>query len=145
LITHEIDVIRRICDEVVVLDRGTIAEQGPVDQMLLHPQHPISRSLILEQTDLSRHDLPRASTVIRITAIGELAQRPPYEKLAQVNAIDYQILHSKVERTKNSLYSQSILALQGKGEADFIQQLEYLGAHIDVIQAPDQQRITEAA
>ncbi|NNH76433.1 ATP-binding cassette domain-containing protein [Acinetobacter sp. ANC 5380] len=144
LITHEIDVIRRICDDVVVLEKGQIAEQGAVDQVLLHPVHPISRSLILEQTDIDEQHLLPQSTLMRVTAIGELAQRPAYEMLAQKIQVNYQILHSKVERTKTSLYSQSILALQGQGMQCFIQQLEQLGAHVEVIQDSAHQ-ITEAA
>jgi D-methionine transport system ATP-binding protein len=144
LITHEIDVIRRICDEVVVLEKGQIAEQGPVDQVLLHPEHEISRSLILENTDIDASLLLPNAQTIRVTAIGELAQRPVFETLALKHQVNYQILHSKVERTKTSLYSQSILALQGIHTAAYLQQLEQLGAHIEIIHgaAP---RITEAA
>ncbi|QIO08701.1 methionine ABC transporter ATP-binding protein [Acinetobacter lanii] len=144
LITHEIDVIRRICDDVVVLEKGQIAEQGPVDQVLLHPVHDISRSLILENTDIDEAILLPNSQILRVTAIGELAQRPVYETLALKHQVNYQILHSKVERTKTSLYSQSILSIQGLNTANYLQQLEQLGAHIEIIQgaAP---RITEAA
>lgn len=144
LITHEIDVIRRICDEVVVLEKGQIAEQGTVDQVLLHPVHDISRSLILENTDIDgSHLLPNAQT-IRVTAIGELAQHPVFETLALKHQVNYQILHSKVERTKTSLYSQSILSLQGLNTVAYMQQLEQLGARIEIIHGAVS-RITEAA
>lgn len=144
LITHEIDVIRRICDEVVVLEKGQIAEHGRVDQVLLHPEHEISRSLILENTDVNEADLLANSQIIRVTAIGELAQRPVFESLALKHQVNYQILHSKVERTKTSLYSQSILTLQGISIATYIEQLEQQGAHIEIISGilP---RVTEAA
>ena len=39
LITHEMDVIRRVCDRVAVMDAGVIVEQGPVAEVFLHPQH----------------------------------------------------------------------------------------------------------
>ncbi|OTG61670.1 hypothetical protein B9T29_10540 [Acinetobacter sp. ANC 3903] len=144
LITHEIDVIRRICDDVVVLEKGHIAEQGPVDQVLLHPAHEISRSLILENIDIDEVHLLPNSQIIRVTAIGELAQRPVFETLAIKHQVNYQILHSKVERTKTSLYSQSILSLHGLGITCYLEQMEQQGAHIEIIHgaAP---RITEAA
>ena len=34
LITHEMHVIRRICDEVAVMESGKVIEQGPVTQVL---------------------------------------------------------------------------------------------------------------
>lgn len=144
LITHEIDVIRRICDDVVVLEKGQIAEQGPVDQILLHPVHEISRSLILENTDVDEAQLLPNSQIIRVTAMGELAQRPVFETLALKHQVNYQILHSKVERTKTSLYSQSILSLQGLNIAIYLQHLEQLGAHIEIIQG-ETPHIHEAA
>lgn len=40
LITHEMEVIRRVCDRVAVLDAGKLVETGPVTEVFLHPQHP---------------------------------------------------------------------------------------------------------
>src|SRR5690606_39297182 len=48
LITHEMDVIRRVCDRVAVTDAGRIVEQGTVAQVFLHPTHPTTRSFVLE-------------------------------------------------------------------------------------------------
>lgn len=46
LITHEMSVIREICDEVLVLDNGKIAEQGPVWKVFGAPQHAATRALL---------------------------------------------------------------------------------------------------
>jgi D-methionine transport system ATP-binding protein len=43
LITHEMDVVRSICDEVAILDRGTIVEQGTVQEIVHHPKTPLAR------------------------------------------------------------------------------------------------------
>lgn len=37
LITHEMDVVRRVCDRVAVLDAGHLVESGPVTDVFLHP------------------------------------------------------------------------------------------------------------
>lgn len=144
LITHEIDVIRRICDEVIVLEKGAIAEHGCVDQVLLHPVHEISRSLILENIEFDETELPQNAIIIRVTAIGALAQRPVFETLALKHQVNYQILHSKVERTKTSLYSQSILAVHGIDFTAYVQQLEHQGAYVEIIRGTVP-RVTEAA
>ncbi|MFX6201907.1 methionine ABC transporter ATP-binding protein, partial [Acinetobacter baumannii] len=41
LITHEMEVIRSICDRVAVLDQGAVAEQGRVVDIFLRPQHAV--------------------------------------------------------------------------------------------------------
>ncbi|RJL18144.1 methionine ABC transporter ATP-binding protein [Paracoccus siganidrum] len=46
LITHEMSVIREICDRVLVLEAGRIAEQGPVWQVFGAPRHPATQALL---------------------------------------------------------------------------------------------------
>ncbi len=48
LITHEMDVIRRVCDQVAVMDAGVIVEQGPVADVFLHPKHATTRRFVNE-------------------------------------------------------------------------------------------------
>lgn len=53
LITHEMQVIREICDEVVVIDQGEIVESGQVWSVFSNPQKKITQELLnLEQLDL---------------------------------------------------------------------------------------------
>ncbi|CAD5110007.1 methionine ABC transporter ATP-binding protein [Zestomonas carbonaria] len=46
LITHEMAVIREICDRVVVLEHGEVVEQGPVWQVFGAPRHAVTRTLL---------------------------------------------------------------------------------------------------
>jgi D-methionine transport system ATP-binding protein len=46
LITHEMRVIRDICDNVLVLEAGRVAEQGPVWRVFGDPQHDATRALL---------------------------------------------------------------------------------------------------
>jgi len=45
-ISHDLSVIRSLCDTVIVLDRGVIAEAGPCEQVFEAPQSAITRQLI---------------------------------------------------------------------------------------------------
>jgi D-methionine transport system ATP-binding protein len=46
LITHEMSVIREICDRVAVLEQGRIAEQGTVWEVFGHPRAEVTRRLL---------------------------------------------------------------------------------------------------
>ena len=46
MITHDMAVIREICDEVCVLDEGRIVEKNNITSILLHPQSTVTKSLI---------------------------------------------------------------------------------------------------
>src|SRR5690606_19493870 len=59
LITHEMDVIRRVCDRVAVLDGGALVEAGPVVDVFLHPRHPTTRRFV-DESDSVEGGLPPA-------------------------------------------------------------------------------------
>ncbi|WP_353081400.1 ABC transporter ATP-binding protein [Tessaracoccus lapidicaptus] len=46
LITHNMGVVADMADNVAVMFKGTIVERGPVEQVLLQPQHPYTKRLL---------------------------------------------------------------------------------------------------
>jgi peptide/nickel transport system ATP-binding protein len=46
LISHDFGVIARLCDDVVVMYRGEVVEQCPVEHVLAQPQHPYTKALL---------------------------------------------------------------------------------------------------
>ena len=48
LITHEMQVIRALCDRVAVLDAGRIVESGEVDGLFRQPRHPVTEQFVAE-------------------------------------------------------------------------------------------------
>jgi ABC-type dipeptide/oligopeptide/nickel transport system ATPase component len=46
LITHNLGIIRNVADRVVVMFRGQIVEQGPVEDVINNPQHPYTQALL---------------------------------------------------------------------------------------------------
>ncbi|MFJ2585281.1 ABC transporter ATP-binding protein [Streptomyces sp. NPDC087538] len=45
-ISHNLAVVRHLCDQVAVMDGGRLVECGPVERVLAHPEHPTTRELI---------------------------------------------------------------------------------------------------
>jgi microcin C transport system ATP-binding protein len=50
LITHDVDVIRAMAHEVIVMKDGEIVESGPVSRILDAPMHPYTRTLVASAT-----------------------------------------------------------------------------------------------
>ena len=63
LITHEMDVVRRVCDRVAVMDAGEVVEMGPVSEVFLHPKHPTTRAFVLECESIDRDELQELSLI----------------------------------------------------------------------------------
>ncbi|HEY2256220.1 MAG TPA: ATP-binding cassette domain-containing protein [Variovorax sp.] len=45
-VTHDLSVVRVLCDRVAVMHEGRIVEQGPTGSVFAHPQHPYTRALL---------------------------------------------------------------------------------------------------
>jgi oligopeptide transport system ATP-binding protein len=46
IVTHDLGVIARLCDQVIVLYGGRIMEQGSLDEIFYDPKHPYTRGLL---------------------------------------------------------------------------------------------------
>ena len=56
LITHNMGIIRGLCDRVAVMFRGEIVEYGPTEEILRNPQHPYTKALIACIPQLGSHE-----------------------------------------------------------------------------------------
>ena len=45
-ITHDLSVVKFFADRIMVMQQGSIVEQGPSDQLFAHPQHPYTQRLL---------------------------------------------------------------------------------------------------
>jgi len=62
LITHNLGVVAGLCQRVIVMYAGQIVEEGPVEQIFEHPQHPYTWSLLraVPRIDSNRHERLRS-------------------------------------------------------------------------------------
>ncbi|HEH9220377.1 TPA: methionine ABC transporter ATP-binding protein [Pseudomonas aeruginosa] len=138
LITHEMDVIRRVCDQVAVMDGGAIVEQGDVADVFLHPQHPTTRRFVFEAERVDedeRHDdfahVP--GLILRLTFRGEATYAPPLGTVARQTGVDYSILSGRIDRIKDTPYGQLTLALVGGDLEAAMSQLNAADVHVEVL------------
>jgi len=138
LITHEMDVIRRVCDRVAVMDDGVIVERGDVADVFLHPQHATTRRFVLEaeqideqeQLDSFQHV---AGRILRLTFRGEVTYAPLLGTVARETGVDYSILTGRIDRIKNTPYGQLVLALTGENTDAALARFAAADVHLEVL------------
>ena len=108
LITHEMDVVKRICDSAAVMSGGRILEQGPVDQLLT------TEKSLLGQALFPLGEIPETSSaIVEITFNGVTTDRPVIAQLARNHGIDVGILGAAVETIHGRQTGRTRLELPG--------------------------------
>lgn len=138
LITHEMDVIRRVCDRVAVMDGGTIVEQGPVTAVFLHPKHPTTQRFVQEDEAVDegeqRDDFAHVpGRILRLTFQGEATYKPLLGTVARETGVDFSILSGRIDRIKDTPYGQLTLALVGGDMGAALAQLDAADVHVEVL------------
>lgn len=119
LITHEMDVVRTICDRVAVIDGGKIVESGPVTQVFLHPQHKTTRNFVLEAENAADEEPGLVLTqnadalVRRLTFMNETMEKPVFTRVAREFDVDFQILNGRFGKIKSTACGQLTVSVHG--------------------------------
>jgi D-methionine transport system ATP-binding protein len=139
LITHEMQVIKEICDRVSVIEDGLIIEQGTVTDLFVRPQTATTRDFI--RTIIS-HDLPPllsgydfsaagadgSSLMLRLTFLGRSAEEPVIARLIRRFNVDVNILFGNIDTIQDTLFGTLIVELSGE-QAAIKTAYNYLQAH----------------
>lgn len=100
LISHEMNVIKKICTRVAVMSDGEVIEQGDVYDIFATPQHAFTRQLVehtfnLELPPRLTQDLE--GTLLKILFLGDRAEHPVLSEATLQFGVSVNILHGKIE------------------------------------------------
>lgn len=121
LITHEMHVIRKICDRVAVMENGEIVELGRVIDVFQQPQQKITKEFVHQITEpeeaIQLSEWGELSGIIlQCHFMGEAAGQPVISKLIRQFALEVNFLQGKISRLKESSYGSLILQINGDPE-----------------------------
>jgi len=121
LITHEMAVIRDICDRVVVLEQGRVVEQGPVWQVFGEPRHEVSKTLLAPLQHGVPEDLQSriaaqpqhvgAAVVLDLHFTGETGVEPDLAALFGALGGRVSLLQGGVERIQGRALGHLLLSI----------------------------------
>ena len=123
LITHEMAVVKAICDDVAVMDRGRIVEQGRVFDVFTHPVHPTTERFVAEVIGtvlpagtLARLPQPNEGEqrlLLRILFAGPSSTRAVISEASRRFGIDINIISGRVDEIGGEPFGTLAVAAYG--------------------------------
>lgn len=122
IITHEMGVIRDICNKVAVLDQGKIVESGSVFEVFAQPKTEIARNFVssVMQDDIPDsiyhliENQPGINQIFRVVFIGESASEPLLSQVAKKFDIEVNVLFGNITELQGKPFGNLIVSFGGK-------------------------------
>lgn len=143
IITHEMSVIKSICDSVAVIADGKIAETGPVLELFTNPRTATAREFVksiinteIPEVVTKRQNGEKAnSQLIRISFFGDSAGEPVISNLVQTFNIKANILYGNIDHIKDTIFGTLTVQLAGQpgNTAQAISYLKQQGLKVEVL------------
>lgn len=119
LITHEMEVIRDLCDKVAVIEKGRIVEQGSVYDVFAKPQTPTAKRFVrtIFTDQLPESILKQISAdeqVYRIIFAGENAAEPIIGEAIRKFSVQFNILQGSITELQGKPFGNLMVGISGE-------------------------------
>lgn len=127
LITHEMAVVKDICDRVAIMEDGYVVESGDTVDVFSHPSQAITKSFIDTASNIGKiYELIRSDNLltrinpgdkmVMLTYSGGNAGEPLISYLAQEFDIKANIIYGNIDFLKDKPLGKLVVTLSGEAE-----------------------------
>ncbi|MGL5579544.1 MAG: methionine ABC transporter ATP-binding protein [Cetobacterium sp.] len=132
LITHQMEVIKEICDRVIVMEDGFVKEEGDVIDIFSRPKEPITKRFLSSVFNSDKINdylngilVKGDEKIIKLAYVGSNTEEAYISRISRDYGIDSSILFGNIEIIKETPIGNLVVKL--KGEEENIQNsLDYL-------------------
>lgn len=146
LITHEMDVVKAICDDVAVLSDGRIIEQGSVREIFSNAQTDLTQQFINSSLhiDIAHEYLNRMVPVsddgdkdllLKVHFNGTSTEEPFLSSIVKLFDVDYEVLNAKMDTLGNMQVGVMLLKISGAVDSltNVVNYFKNKGLEVEVI------------
>lgn len=129
LITHEMNVVKHICDRVAVIEQGQIVEEGEVVELATQPDSYLSQALF------PAGDLPPAQPgrlLVSAIFVGQSAEQPVLSQLVRSFVVDVNILGGSIQTIGGRRVGRLQIELAGAQANQALEYLKNQGLRVEV-------------
>lgn len=121
VITHEMQVIKQICNKVAIIEEGAIVEEGSVIDIFTNPHSQTTRNFTKRINDIPKEYLNTGGnngneTIIRTLFIGRNSNQPVISTMIKRFDVDANILAGKIETIQDTNVGNLVLKITGNAE-----------------------------
>lgn len=126
LITHEMDVVKRICDQVAVIDKGQLVETGTVSEIFANPKTALAQEFIQSTfhfelpeaytEQLSLTPTPNGKPIFKFEFTGNSVDAPLLSHASKKFGIDFSILMSQIDYAGGVKFGFVVAEVSGEAE-----------------------------
>ena len=137
LITHEMQVVRKICDRVAVMENGQVIEAGSIYDIFTNPKKQTTKNFIRSVLDekIPKNILTRLSAdnanIYRFIFSGDATKQPLLSKVAKKHQVDVNILYGNITELQGTLFGNLIVELKGNDQ-EIKNVLTYLEQYVQI-------------
>lgn len=122
LITHEMNVIRKICNKVAVMEQGKIVEEGLVKDVFRHPQQEVTKLFVQQElepkadsTELVKEFLKEnpQGTLVTLHFVENNAGEPVVSQAIRKFQVDISIVYGNIERADGNSFGTLTVQVTG--------------------------------
>lgn len=140
MITHQMEVVKRICHSVAVMNDGMIVEKGSVKGVFGQPKHEVTKRFVLDVDGLDILEIQQElkelypyGKLIRLYFAAEISQKPILATIMRmidspISIVNSRIIHSQVGST-GTMY----IHFTGNDETELVRLLVAEGVKVEVI------------
>ena len=128
LITHQMEVIKEICNKVAVISDGEIVEQGPTFELFSKPRHPVTKKFISDKSLEGAFGYTVKdcnSKLYKLTFLQESAHQPVISQLIKTTGVEVNIIAGHISNVQGRSYGNLVIEISGADE-DLEKALQYL-------------------
>jgi len=125
LITHEMDVVKRICDQVAVISKGELIENDKVSEVFSHPKTPLAQQFIQSTLHLDipedykvrlTQDAEGRVPLIRLEFTGQSVDAPLLSEVSRRFSVDCNIISAQMDYAGGVKFGIMLTEIAGTAE-----------------------------
>lgn len=133
IITHQMSVVEKVCNKVAILDNGSIAEEGSVNDVFTMPKSAAAKRLVFSSNPDDNVPSHLSQNSVRVIYNGAaVAGTPIIARMAMDKKLEANILYAQTKCIGDKVFGNMILGINGGGE-QLEAAVEYLENIPDII------------